>query len=52
MGLIDTLSKATELGINAMITAILLIILGITATLAAFFYSITRNILERKLNLA
>lgn len=52
MGIVDILSKATDLGLNALITSILLIILGITATLAAFFYSITRNILERKLNLA
>lgn len=52
MGIVDILSKATELGLNALVTAIMLIVLGVTATLAAFFYSITRNILERKLNLA
>ena len=52
MGIIDILSKATDLGLNAMITAFLLIILAVVATLAAFFYSVTRNILERKLNLA
>lgn len=51
-GIVDFITKAPLLGINAIITMALLVVLAIMATAAAILYCATRNIIERKLNLA
>ena len=51
-GAIEILLQTSALGINVIITLALALVAAIISTLAAFFYSITCNILERKLNLA
>ena len=51
-GAIEILLRTSALDINVIITLVLVLVAAIISTLAAFFYSITCNILERKLNLA
>ena len=52
VGLINSLIEASSDALNGAITLILLIIFAAVASLASFFYCLTLNILERKLNLA
>ena len=51
-GIVDFIAKAPMIGINALITVALLVVLAMMATVTAILYCATRNIIERKLNLA
>lgn len=51
-GLATIMMNAGDFEINLLITAIMLLVLAVISTAAAFTYSLTRIILERKLNLA
>ncbi len=52
VGFANMLMDASSYAVNGAITLIMLIIFAAVASLAAFFYCLTLNILERKLNLA
>lgn len=52
IGTINILANAGELGVNLIITLVIAVVIAAAATVAAFLYCITQNMLERKLNLA
>ena len=52
VGLEAIVMSAGDFGINLLITGIMLLVLMVISTAAAFKYALTRIILERKLNLA
>ncbi len=52
IGFVSIMEKAPAPALDGAITLIMLIIFAVVAALAAFFYCLTLNILERRLNLA
>lgn len=52
LGIFDILYQASDLELNILITLVFLLAFAVVSTLAAFFYCLTQNILERRLNLA
>lgn len=52
LGSVNIIMNAGELGTNIIVTLVIAVSVAAVATVAAFLYCITQNMLERKLNLA